>query len=433
MDLGHGLSIGRLATLGRGAAVPPWVLSGAAIDLDFAGARYYGGLPDTLLSNIRSGAILLPDSAGVYSSSAGDSLPIGTGLGLLNQPARTNSIRNNSMQGVVPGTPGVMPTGWGGSFAGGGITQQLVGVGVDDGVSYIDVRLYGTTTGLIGVVLSMELLANTPATTGSQWVLSAIAKLVAGAIPTQITFDLALRENDSSSVFLRQSLSSMKSATSSWSRISTPAITLGASTAYIQPALRFGAPGAGVVVDFTVRIGLPQLELGAYATSPIATSGAPVSRNGDVISLIGAARDIALSSTGWVVAEIGATAQGLGAYEASAFLLGGSGASDYYLRQGSGGATTLQARMGGASIATATIGGSASLAANLVKAGLSWNASGFNVAANNGTVASLAQAPVLPADVYLMSRNSSVPSSLWLRRLTMGRGDIGAAIAGRTA
>jgi hypothetical protein len=56
----------------------------------------------------------------------------------------TNSIRNNTMVGAVAGTPGTFPTNWG-LANGSALSYSVIGTGVDDEISYIDVRFFGTS------------------------------------------------------------------------------------------------------------------------------------------------------------------------------------------------------------------------------------------------------------------------------------------------
>lgn len=58
---------------------------------------------------------------------------------------------------------------------------------------------------------------------------------------------------------------------------------------------------AGVVIDITLRIGWPQLELGAFATSPIRTTSAAVTRAADDVAL-----DTAASSS-WLTGGVSGT------------------------------------------------------------------------------------------------------------------------------
>ena len=65
--------------------------------------------------------------------------------GLLIEEQRTNSIRNNTMQGAVAGTPGTLPTNWQIAGAGTGtLTREIVGTGVINGITYIDIKFTGT-------------------------------------------------------------------------------------------------------------------------------------------------------------------------------------------------------------------------------------------------------------------------------------------------
>jgi hypothetical protein len=64
--------------------------------------------------------------------------------------------------------------------------------------------------------------------------------------------------------------------------------TNNAAIATVQPVIVLSY-ASGVAIDITLRIGLPQLEQGAFATSPILTSTAAVTRNADVASITGSA------------------------------------------------------------------------------------------------------------------------------------------------
>jgi len=64
---------------------------------------------------------------------------------LLLEPQRTNSIRNSSMVGAVAGSPGTLPTNWTRQNSS-GLTQTVVGVGVENGLQYVDINLSGIAT-----------------------------------------------------------------------------------------------------------------------------------------------------------------------------------------------------------------------------------------------------------------------------------------------
>jgi hypothetical protein len=72
--------------------------------------------------------------------------------------------------------------------------------------------------------------------------------------------------------------------TTTLTRYTNTAILNNASTAFLVPQLRLGLT-IGNSYDFTLRIGLPQLEQGAFATSVIPTTTAATTRSADIASI----------------------------------------------------------------------------------------------------------------------------------------------------
>ena len=207
----------------------------------------------------------------------------GESLGLLVEEARTNSIPNNTGVGAVAGAPGTLPTNWTWNTTGGASTE-VVGTGTENGIAYVDVRLFGT----LSSAPSIQFVANTAiaATTGQAWTESFYCKIISLVSGTP---DPRLRivERSGAGSYLTEGnqpfTPGISSASLIASRFTFTRTLANALTGYAIPALLFNQ-GSGAI-DVTFRIGLPQLEQGAFATSPVLTSTATVTRAADVASI----------------------------------------------------------------------------------------------------------------------------------------------------
>jgi hypothetical protein len=201
------------------------------------------------------------------------------------EEARTNSIRNNTMVGAVAGTPGTLPTNWaiGGAA---GLTSTVVGVGTLNGISYIDLQLVGTSSGTFTTIL-FEPATQVAATNAQAWAISSYVSIVAGSVAGS-SVSLTLNQINSGGSLLAQLVGAdiASSLNSSLARFSFASTTNQATIAFVRPLLGLNY-SSGVAIDFTLRIGLPQLEQGAFATSPILTSSATATRAADVASITG--------------------------------------------------------------------------------------------------------------------------------------------------
>jgi hypothetical protein len=209
--------------------------------------------------------------------------------GLLVEEQRTNSIRNNTMQGAVAGTPGTMPTNWGIGLGAnpGTLASTIVGTGTVNGVPYIDIRLFGTPAGTGQVQIQYEAAGAITASSGQAWTVSSYLTLTSTAQTAGVS-SYVFAVNERAAGFLQVDTSSALTigAGSLNTQRLTYSFTVGnASTTNILPML--GVNYTAAAVDITLRIGLPQIELGAFATSVIPTTTAQVTRTADSVTMTG--------------------------------------------------------------------------------------------------------------------------------------------------
>lgn len=207
-----------------------------------------------------------------------------TDRGLLCEEGRTNQIRNNAMQGAVVGTPGTAPTNW--SFINAsGLTFSLVEIGVQGGVDFVVVRLQGTANAGSSAQLAFEAATGVAALQNETRTLSAFVELVAGSMSGIASMRLRQQPRAAGGATQGSTIDgTLFDPTSSFVRQTfTATLPADALIAAVQPLIAF-TPTNGAAVDITLRIGMPQLELGSWATSPIRTTGSAASRNTDVVT-----------------------------------------------------------------------------------------------------------------------------------------------------
>jgi hypothetical protein len=268
-------------------------------------ARFFGAAPSLLLDFLsgsldsritftRASTATFFNSAGTLTSASNDVARFDynpstlAARGLLIEESRTNSIRNNTMVGAVAGTPGTVPTNW--SVATGGltgITQQIVGTGTESGITYLDIRFSGTPSAAGTYRIYTEGTVNIAALTGQTWANSQYLKLAAGALTGVTGFTDVYQEFTSAGAFVAEAgivigsptaagLATQRSAT-------TRTLAGGATTAFVRTGIQLSL--SGVAIDITLRVGLPQLEQGAFATSVIPTTTTALTRAADVASV----------------------------------------------------------------------------------------------------------------------------------------------------
>ncbi len=210
-------------------------------------------------------------------------------LGLLIEEARTNSIRNSTGVGAVAGTPGTMPTNWARAGNGSpvnGISISVAGSGVEDGISYVDIRFSGTNTAGGNQYADVALDIDTAVAQNQTWTLSSYGRLIAGSLTGILTPVIIIYGSPGFIDNASTSIASVTNAPLIRQRFSVTRTFALVTTTGASPRLALTA-STGATIDVTLRIGLSQFEQGAFATSVIPTAAASATRSADVATMVG--------------------------------------------------------------------------------------------------------------------------------------------------
>ena len=216
----------------------------------------------------------------------------GTARRLLIGGQRTNAVRNPRAEGVVAGTPGTLPTHWSMPTSSNGITREIVGSGVEGGINYVDIRISGTASAAAFMSVMFDARAQFPLSPGGLLAISVFLRLVSGSMAGVVIPVGATNQNAGGGAlnqFLTTNITPTNASLASQRvvAVATAATFNNVDTASITPFTQFNVTN-GATVDCTLRIGWPQVELGAsFASSPILPAvGSPAAstRGADLIS-----------------------------------------------------------------------------------------------------------------------------------------------------
>jgi hypothetical protein len=297
----------------------------------------------------------IPTTSTINSAPRFDHNPTtGESLGLLVEEARTNSIRNNTGVGAVAGTPGTLPTNWSVAVAS-DLTTNVIGTGISAGVSYIDLQIVGTSNST-SYIFAFESNSQIAALQNQNWTESLWISHVAGSFANISATSLNIRQSNILGSQVAATVVTFSQPTSTLARVSGTATFSEVTTAFVTPGFRLTIAN-GAAIDITLRIGLPQLEQGAFATSVIPTSTTAVTRSADVASISGSNFD------GWYRQDEGSfyaeTVAAPGVIAASQGVFGvddGTTSSNYFTGRPSGKGFRLISRVSGSVDADILVG-----------------------------------------------------------------------------
>ena len=221
-----------------------------------------------------------------FASYATD-VPRLTASGLLYEEARTNTFSYSRLNdAAIQSTSQTLGTSVLIDGSGGGLTVEVLAVGTESGVPYLDYRVSGSRTGtgtqFYDVVDEAETIgasANDPDTV-SAWI-----KLVSGSIPPEINLTLFRHYRDAANALI-SSGQVLVSPDGSLRRYSNQSLAPATTTRIGNRGFYVRATETAANLDFTVRVGAIQHEQNTMVgSSPIVTTGSQAARAADRLNV----------------------------------------------------------------------------------------------------------------------------------------------------
>lgn len=182
-------------------------------------------------------------------------------IGLLVEEQKTNSVRNSTASGSTDGTigsGGVLPTNW--SFPTTGGLSLAVTAGIENGLSGVHLRFFGTTSST-QALLRFEANSAVSETPGSLWTSSFYGRISAGTVTNVSSVNMIVEEY-SSTPTLQNTTAVSKTLTGVLTRFIKTMIAeyvVGTSSGRLVPGIRLDF-SSGVAVDLTIFVAGVQLE-----------------------------------------------------------------------------------------------------------------------------------------------------------------------------
>ena len=324
---------------------PSWVLKGAAVDMDFANSRYWGGSIDSLLSTVRASDKYVRQSSGLYLN-IGSGFPGISDLGLLIEQAATNNA--------------LYARDWtqAGSWTATDVTTALNAVGIEGQVNSATTL---TATGANGTVLQAITLAS------AAYTFSVFIKRVSGSGNIDITIDGGSTWNTVAGL-----------SSTAFTRYSFEATQLNPSI-----GVRIVTSGDVVIVDFAqleVQIGTA-VGTSGFASSPIYSTNSAATRAADSIAYVGRLRTL-WNNPATGCGSAFADTSGVPSGQVSSYIVEVQ-ATNHILMDGT---TTTTVRAVANNVALTATLGSGTLTSR-IKRMCAWDSSGKSVVGNAGAIA----------------------------------------------